>query len=119
MKISFTAKFHSKERFDSSLELKLNDVFLLFLPRKLAITESKRAETYSSASYYDVSMETQEFFTIERMEEILNTAGIIMRGIGNIKREFTKKELEKVKTSIAYKKIFEKPKKGTVLEKVI
>jgi len=66
---------------------------------------------YSSLAFYIIDMETDKFYSIEYIEEVLKKMGIEVRNISNIKREFTKKELEKVKTSIAYKKIFSKPKR--------
>lgn len=106
MKIGFHARFRDENWKDIYNEEKLNDAFLIFLPRKLEIAPLKK-EGYNSSKRYDVRMETGSLFTMEEIKEKLAKLNIKMDEISHIRREFTKEELEEVKKLVCFKEIFQ------------
>jgi len=120
MKISFVADFRQKDNSYYISETKLNDAFLVFLPKRIEILPeraSKRAYSgFSSGNYFEIKMETSDFYTIEDIQKMLQKFGIRMDKISSVKREFTSEELEKVKNMVCFQEIFnpiEGKKNGT------
>lgn len=108
MKISFEAEFRKKNLTDFVFEEELNDVFLIFLPRKIEITTLK-APSYLGA-FYALKMETDEVYSLKEMKERLENLGIYMERVRNVKREFREEELEKIKKMVCFEKIFKNQK---------
>lgn len=109
MKISFRARFRDSKNFkDIYDEVRLNDAFLVFLPKKLEIIEAKNAPY---GRYYDITLETDKLLTLEDLKETLSKLRISASNFCRIKREFTDKEREEIKTMVCFKEIFQ-PVKG-------
>jgi len=111
MKVSFIADFREKDNQHYISETKLNDAFLVFLPKRIEILPeraSKRAYSgFSSGNYFEIKMETSELYTIEDIQKMLEKFGIRMEKVSSVRREFTPEELEKIKNMVCFKQIFE------------
>lgn len=105
MKISFRGKFLQKDRW-AIQESKLNDLFLLFLPKKLEIMPCRLTDFSHLSGWFDIKMETKQLFTLEDIKEKFKERGIIIKEMTMIKREFSEKELKELRTSVCFKEIF-------------
>jgi len=110
MKIGFRARFKdSEKRTPIYNEERLSDSFLVFLPSRIEIIPIKDVEqhSYNSGRLYEIKMEVSKLITMEELKEKLLKMDISIKSISNIKREFTKEELEEVEKLVCFKEIFE------------
>ena len=104
MKISFRGRFRSHTWAQIKFcEIKLNDIFLVFLPNKLEIAPIGDG-TYGQV--FEIKMVTKKLFTLEDIIKKLDEHKIKLTDISHVKREFTDEELEQVKKSMCFKEIF-------------
>jgi len=108
MKISFVGRFKLKERHLYLSEIKMNDVFLSFLPNKLEVIKDTKAEYSSWGTAYSIKMELKTVVTLDEIVEQLKSLGILLEKISDVKREFSDKELEEIRQKVCFKKLFEK-----------
>lgn len=106
MKISFKARFTDIEHRRWMREKELNDKLLSFLPSRLEVVPIKNTGHLHEPPNFGVKMEVSNFFSLEDLVEKMAKLGISVSKITEVKREFTKEELEEIKKMVCFKEIF-------------
>jgi len=104
MKLAFTAKFRTPDDYrEVHNQQKLSDLFLVFLPKKFELSLVRHG---SYDVDYSIKLEMDQVLSLEEITEKLQSLGVTISNFKDIKREFTKKELEEVKKRVCFKEIF-------------